>query len=60
LRTKGGAKKVYAFATHGLFNGKAFENIKNSSIERIIITNSIPPKPGEDSIENITRLTVGM
>ena len=28
-----GAKQVLAFATHGLFNGKAFENIKNSVIE---------------------------
>jgi phosphoribosylpyrophosphate synthetase len=25
-----GANRVFAFATHALFTGKAFENIKNS------------------------------
>jgi len=28
-----GAEKVYAFATHGLFSGKAFTNIDNSVLE---------------------------
>lgn len=40
-----GAKKVYAFATHGLFNGKAFDNIKNSVLEKVIVTDTVPSKP---------------
>ena len=28
-----GAKRVFAFATHGLFSGKAFANIENSNID---------------------------
>lgn len=28
-----GAKRVLAFATHGLFSGKAFDNIQKSSID---------------------------
>jgi len=28
-----GAKRIYCFATHGLFNGKALNRIKNSCIE---------------------------
>lgn len=39
-----GAKKVFAFATHGLFSGNAFHNIKNSLIEKIIVTNTIPSR----------------
>lgn len=39
---KKGANKVYAFATHGLFSGNAFETIKNSTIEKIIVTNTVP------------------
>jgi len=39
---KNGAKKVYAFATHGLFNGNAFEIIEKTPLERIIVTNTIP------------------
>ena len=37
-----GAKKVYAFATHGVFTGKAPERIKNSALEKVIVTNTIP------------------
>eukprot|EP00330_Aristerostoma_sp_ATCC50986_P006984 CAMPEP_0114599888 /NCGR_PEP_ID=MMETSP0125-20121206/22393_1 /TAXON_ID=485358 ORGANISM="Aristerostoma sp., Strain ATCC 50986" /NCGR_SAMPLE_ID=MMETSP0125 /ASSEMBLY_ACC=CAM_ASM_000245 /LENGTH=173 /DNA_ID=CAMNT_0001807339 /DNA_START=643 /DNA_END=1165 /DNA_ORIENTATION=- len=58
LKERGGAKNVYAFATHGLFSGKAFDNIKNSSISEIIVTNTIPQKPGEKEIDKITRLSV--
>ena len=28
-----GAKRVFAFATHALFSGKAFEHIANSVLE---------------------------
>jgi len=54
-----GANKVFAFATHGLFSGKAFNNISNSTIEKIIVTDTIPAKLGEDAISKITRLSVG-
>lgn len=41
---KQGAKKIYAFATHGLFSGKAIDNINNSRIDKIVVTNTIPFK----------------
>lgn len=28
-----GAKRVFAFATHGVFSGKAFQNIRGSELE---------------------------
>ena len=37
-----GAKKIYAFASHGLFNDPACEVIANSCIVQVIVTNSIP------------------
>ena len=37
-----GAKNVYAFATHGVFTGKAPERIRDSSLEKVIVTNTIP------------------
>jgi len=37
-----GAKKIFAYATHGLFNDPACENIEKSKIDQIIVTNSIP------------------
>lgn len=39
-----GAVSVCAFATHGLFSGKALDNIKKSQLDQVIVTNSIPPK----------------
>ena len=33
-----GALSVRAFATHGLFSGNAFNNIKSSEIDEIIVT----------------------
>ena len=38
-----GAKRVFAFITHGLFNGPAVERIENSELELVLTTNSIVP-----------------
>jgi ribose-phosphate pyrophosphokinase len=38
-----GADKVYAAATHGVFVDKANETLVDSALDKIIITNSIPP-----------------
>jgi ribose-phosphate pyrophosphokinase len=37
-----GAKEVMACFSHGVFSGKAMKNIKNKSIKRVIVTNTIP------------------
>lgn len=37
-----GADKVYACFTHAVLSGKAVENLTASSIEKIIVTNTIP------------------
>jgi ribose-phosphate pyrophosphokinase len=37
-----GAKRVYAFATHGVFSGPAYSRIQNSVMEEVVVTNTIP------------------
>lgn len=37
-----GAKRVLACATHGVLSGPAIERLKNSVIEKVIITDTIP------------------
>ncbi len=37
-----GAKSVKAYITHGVLSGKAIERVKNSSLEALYITDSIP------------------
>ncbi len=54
-----GALSVSCFATHGLFSGNALNNIKNSELEKIVVTNTTPKKIGEENIDKITRLSVG-
>ncbi len=38
----GGARKVYACATHGVLSGAAFDRISNSVIEEVVVHNTIP------------------
>ncbi len=38
----GGAKAVYACATHGVLSGPAFERINNSYIQEVVLHNTIP------------------
>lgn len=48
-----GATKVYACATHGLFNGSALERIAQSEIDKLIVTDTVPVNPLEkpDNVE---------
>ncbi|OMJ81576.1 hypothetical protein SteCoe_4007 [Stentor coeruleus] len=39
---KYGARKVFAFATHGLFSREAVMRIEQSPLDQVIITNTIP------------------
>ena len=44
LMLERGAKSVRAVCTHGILSGNAHERIENSSLEELIITDSIPSK----------------
>jgi ribose-phosphate pyrophosphokinase len=52
-----GAARVIATATHGVFSGPAYERLayENSGIERIVVTDTIPLRPGAP--DNITVLS---
>src|SRR5512146_2380000 len=41
LRKKG-AKRVFAAATHGVLSGPAIERLEKSSIEELVITDTVP------------------
>lgn len=54
-----GAQKIYAFATHGVFSGNAIENINNSRLDGVVVTNTIPLDKSKES-PKITTLSVGI
>lgn len=41
--TRAGAKTVMAIATHGIFTGQPDITLGNGSLQKIVVTNSIPP-----------------
>jgi len=51
-----GAASVYAAATHGVFSGPAIDHIKNSVLEKVVITDTLPLPP-EKQIDKIEVLT---
>jgi len=54
---KRGATYVYAAATHGVLSGPAIERIKNSSLEKFVITDTIE-LPEEKKIDTIDIVSV--
>ncbi|MDD2420775.1 MAG: ribose-phosphate pyrophosphokinase [Heliobacteriaceae bacterium] len=52
-----GAKAVYACATHAVLSGPAIDRIKNSRLEQLIVTNTIPLTP-DKKIDRIHVLSV--
>ena len=45
-----GALSVRAICTHPILSGSAYERIKNSKLEELIVTDSIPLKADNDKI----------
>ncbi|HEY2778541.1 MAG TPA: ribose-phosphate pyrophosphokinase [Gaiellaceae bacterium] len=52
-----GAEEVNVFVTHALFSDKALEQLGNSDIERVVVTDTIPVDPRKQP-DNMTVLSV--
>jgi ribose-phosphate pyrophosphokinase len=37
-----GASGVYAYCTHAVLSGKAIENVQNSTMDELVVTDTIP------------------
>jgi ribose-phosphate pyrophosphokinase len=46
-----GARSVRAFCTHPVLSGNAYENIKNSVLEKLVVCDTIPLRQQVDKIE---------
>ena len=53
-----GAKRVFAYATHPVFSGTAIDNIKNSMIDEVVVTDSIPLTPEFKALDKVRVLTL--
>ena len=52
-----GAERVFACAVHGVLSGPAIDRLKNSPLQRIILTNTLP-LPSEKQLDKIEVLSV--
>ncbi|SFT38614.1 MULTISPECIES: ribose-phosphate pyrophosphokinase [Idiomarina] len=53
-----GAKRVFAYATHPVFSGNAVQNIKDSDIDEVIVTDSVPLSDEMKATGKVTQLTL--
>ena len=53
-----GAKRVFAYATHAVFSGVASENIKNSKIDEVIVTDSVPLSESMKATGRVSQLSL--
>ncbi len=55
---KYGATKVVAYATHPVLSGKAINNITNSSLDELVVTDSIPLSEEAKNCSHIRQLSL--
>jgi ribose-phosphate pyrophosphokinase len=55
--TKAGAARVLAAATHAVLSGPAIDRLKNSVIEKVVVTDTLPLPP-EKQLDKIEQLSV--
>lgn len=53
-----GAKKVIAYCTHPVLSGKAIENIEQSQLDELIVTDTIPLNEATQKCSRIRQLTI--
>jgi len=53
-----GAKKVVAYCTHPVLSGKALENLNNSDLDELVVTDTIPLTEEAQACEKIRVLTM--
>lgn len=53
-----GALSVRIAATHGIFSDPAIDRIKNSSVEEVIVTNTLPVHPDIESLDKVKVLSI--
>ena len=53
-----GAKKVVAYCTHPVLSGRAIENIKNSKLDELVVTDTIPLTNEAKACGQIRQLTL--
>jgi len=55
---EGGATKIYAICTHGVFSGSAISRMNSSEFENVVVCNTIPQKENMDASSRVRCIDV--
>jgi len=53
-----GATKVVAYCTHAVLSGKALDNVRNSELDELVVTDTIPLSDEAKRVKKIRQLTI--
>jgi ribose-phosphate pyrophosphokinase len=53
-----GASKVVAYCTHAVLSGRALENLRNSQLDELVVTDTIPLNAEARAVAKIRQLTI--
>ncbi|KAH7883577.1 phosphoribosyl pyrophosphokinase [Phlebopus sp. FC_14] len=54
-----GVAKAYAIVTHGILSGNALQNIEESALEKLIVTNTLPQEENQTKCKKIEVIDIG-
>jgi len=54
-----GAERVLAIVTHGILSGPALERVRNSKLEKLVVTNTLPQKENRRKCPKIEEVRFG-
>src|SRR5882757_256293 len=54
-----GVEKAYAMVTHGILSGNALEAVEKSSLDKLIVTNTLPQEENQARCKKIDVIDVG-
>ncbi|TEB35058.1 ribose-phosphate pyrophosphokinase 3 [Coprinellus micaceus] len=57
--SEAGATKVFAFVTHGILSGNALKSVDASTLEKLIVTNTLPQQKNQAACSKIEVLDIG-
>jgi ribose-phosphate pyrophosphokinase len=53
-----GATKVAAYCTHAVLSGRALDNVRNSQLDELVVTDTIPLSAEAKAMGKIRQLTI--
>lgn len=57
--SEAGAVEVYAMVTHGILSGNALQAVKDSTLKKLIVTNTIPQTENAQNCDKIEVIDIG-